>query len=261
MELVVIKELFGPRPYRRHRHRVRPRPAPPPTRCHRPPRQRPPQPPSGPPASPTKATNHRSARHPSADVAVNYCRQEPRSPPQDVPRGGLLSFALIHRALIEAAIKNYLFARRSGHGNPLPPPFPFTSRASVHLFNTEQIIRLREGDKTAVDFREEDFEAGSQCDLKSTQSTLDEIPEDQSSNQVVHPPYRPVRAGQGEIFLKLLYVSLPRSQKTGKGNTPLTREVDDHPLQCAKIIGGHSSRNPGQVRISHDGHGFPSEPG
>ncbi|MFF4480168.1 tyrosine-type recombinase/integrase [Streptomyces sp. NPDC001520] len=29
---------------------------------------------------PTTATNHRSARPPSADVAVNYCRQEPQRP-------------------------------------------------------------------------------------------------------------------------------------------------------------------------------------
>ncbi|MFE5163661.1 hypothetical protein ACFRNT_35275 [Streptomyces sp. NPDC056697] len=98
VELVVIKELFGAHPHRRHRHRVRPRPAPPPARRHRPSRPRSPQP----------RRDHRQARRrrrppsaqpPSADVAVNYCRQTSQRPHRDIiPVGPLgLSLAVIDR--------------------------------------------------------------------------------------------------------------------------------------------------------------------
>jgi hypothetical protein len=46
--------------------------------------------PPRPPPSPTTATNHHFLQHPSADVAVNYCRQDTGSPTGILIRWGFL---------------------------------------------------------------------------------------------------------------------------------------------------------------------------
>src|SRR5258707_283820 len=72
--------------------------------------------PRNPSPDPTTATTHRFLQHPSADVAVNYCRQGGKKPHQNTFWWGFL-------------LVKELFSRRQNtgtraDGSPVQPPLP-----------------------------------------------------------------------------------------------------------------------------------------